>query len=44
MNIANRLLFQQQDVEERAMYQLAYSSHEGNCAIELQTANYLDGS
>ncbi len=44
MNIANRMLLQRQAVEKRAIYQLAYSSHEGNCAIELQTANYLDGS
>ncbi len=37
MNVARRLLLQRQAVAKRAMYQLAYSSHEGDCSSELQT-------
>lgn len=36
MNVSLRSLLQRQAVEERAMYQLAYSNHEGDCSNELQ--------
>lgn len=40
-NVALRSLLQRQAVEERAMCQLAYSNHEGDCSSELQAATAL---
>lgn len=42
-NIALRSLFQRQGVEKRAVCQLAYSSHEGDCSSELQASAFRQG-